>query len=262
MLGWFLIVFLFLYTLFHLAYIFFQPKFIFRPEKLPLDFQFICHAPLQEINLQASDGVNLNAVLISSSQKKGTVIYLHGNRMHLQNYLPYTSKFTELDYSVFIPDYRGFGKSGGILTEHNFYEDALLAFDWLRQNFPHQKIIVYGRSLGTGAAAHIAAHRVCNQLILEAPFCNMYDVARWYGLLLPTGNYLQFELRTDLVLMKVKCPIAIFHGTKDRTIPIRSSKKLKHLLKPDDLYCEIKDGNHNNLEQFTMYHQELEQLLN
>jgi fermentation-respiration switch protein FrsA (DUF1100 family) len=262
MLVWFLIVFLVLYFLFHLAYIFFQPKFIFRPKKLPPDFQFTCHAPLQEINLVASDGINLNGVLISSPHKKGIVLYFHGNMMHLQNYLPYTAKFTELGYSVFIPDYRGFGKSNGTLSEQNFYDDALLMFDWLRQSFPLQKIIVYGRSLGTGAAVYIAAHRACDQLILEASFCNMYDVARWYGLLLPTGNYLQFELRTDLLLMKVKCPVALFHGTKDRTIPLRSSKKLKQLLKPDDLYCEIKNGNHNNLEQFTIYHEELEQLLN
>ncbi len=47
MLIWFLLPFVLLYAVYHVAYIFFQGKFIFRPQKLPSDFQFTCHATVK-----------------------------------------------------------------------------------------------------------------------------------------------------------------------------------------------------------------------
>ena len=261
MLIWFLSMLIVVYSGYHVAYIFFQRKFIFRPQKLPSDFKFTCHAPLKEINLRSEDGENLNAVFISQDPGKEIILYFHGNMHHLQQYLPYTIKFTELGYSILMPDYRGFGKSTGELTEKKFYEDALLMYDWLKKSFPDQRIIVYGRSLGTGAGAYVAAHRDCTQLILEAPYYNMYDVSRSYGLMLPTGKYLPFGLRTDLLLKEVKCPITIIHGMADTIVPLSSSKKLKWLLKKGDQFFEIQKGTHNNMEQLPDYHQAMENVI-
>ena len=67
MLIWLFLLFIVVYAGYHVAYIFFQRKFIFRPQKLPADFKFTCHAKLKEINLESEDGENLNAVFISHS---------------------------------------------------------------------------------------------------------------------------------------------------------------------------------------------------
>jgi hypothetical protein len=37
-------------------------------------------------------------------------------------------------------------------TEQGYYEAAIGAFDWAEKTFPELPIVVYGQSLGTGAA--------------------------------------------------------------------------------------------------------------
>ncbi|MEO6167662.1 MAG: alpha/beta hydrolase, partial [Chitinophagales bacterium] len=57
-------------------------------------------------------------------------------------------------------------------------------------------------------------------------------------------------------------PIMILHGTKDETVSIHSGKKLQQYLKKGDRFVEIKNGRHNNLDQFNEYHLALDEVLN
>jgi pimeloyl-ACP methyl ester carboxylesterase len=203
----------------------------------------------------------LNALLLLPESVKGVVIYFHGNRSHLAHHLPHTKKFTEAGYAVLISDYRGFGKSTGKLTEHHFSSDALMWYQKVSQQFPPDKIIVYGRSLGTAAASWLAAHEGCSQLILEAPYYNMYDLARRYGMLIPDGNYLSFSFRNDEHLPKVKVPITILHGTKDKVVSPRSAYRLKKFLKSGDQFIEISGARHKDLGNFPEFNQIIWKLL-
>lgn len=259
--GWLILTSIVLYILYCLAFILFQSSFIFRPQKLKDTHEFNPGIAFRELDIQAADHTRLNGILLQPDATKGIVIYFHGNWKNLDNYLPFTKKFTDLGFSVLMPDYRSFGKSGGKLTEHHFYADTECWYEVARQYFEAEKILIYGRSLGTAAAAHLAARLACNQLILETPFANMYDIGRRFGMFLPYGNYLPFGLRTDVLLPSVKVPILILHGNKDETVSINSGKKLKQYLKPGDRFVEIENGKHKNLHQFQAYHNALNNFL-
>lgn len=252
---------LFIYASLSVAYILFQGRFLFRSKKLARDFQHPCLLPHEELFLPTADGETVNALLIHSGMKKGLVIYYHGNMLHLTNYLPYVTKFTGAGYDVLITDYRGFGKSTGKITEENFYADSLMVFDRAARKFPEQPITVYGRSMGTAAACYVAANRNCRLLILEAPFYSLHDLSWFYGLVIPKNVRLKFSFKNHAYLPQVKAPVAIFHGTKDAIVSYRSGRKLSTLLKAGDSFITIEGGGHNNLEQFELYHQELDRLL-
>jgi alpha-beta hydrolase superfamily lysophospholipase len=63
-------------------------------------------------------------------------------------------------------------------------------------------------------------------------------------------------------LKDIKEPVIIFHGTADETIPYRSAAKLKKVLKPGDEFIEIENGKHNNLDDYPVFHQKLDSVLN
>lgn len=260
--AWFFLGAMILYATYCCTFIFFQSFFIFRPEKLPADYVFNPGISFREINIHADDGTTLNGLLLQPEAMKGTVIYFHGNWKNLDNYLPFTKKFTDLGYSVLIPDYRSYGKSDGKLTEKNFYSDTQHWYSIAREYQLPEKIFIYGRSLGTAAAAYLASQQPCKQLILETPFSNMYDIARRYGMPFNDGSYLSFGFRTDLIIQSITAPIIILHGTKDETVSIHSGKKLMESLKEGDRFVEIANGRHKNLDQFNEYHLALDEVLN
>jgi pimeloyl-ACP methyl ester carboxylesterase len=255
------VIVLLAYLFYHVAFILLQPKLIFQNRKLQQDFSFTAPLPVTEINLTTTDGATLNATLQLPENMKGIVIYFHGNKHHLQRYLPYTKKFIEHNYAVLMPDYRSYGKSTGKLNEELFLSDSKHFFDYLIKNYPEKEITIYGRSLGTAPATWLASQVNCKQLILEAPFCNMNDLSKWYGMFLPIGRFLRFQLHNDLNLQKVKCRVTIIHGTHDTTVPVFSGRKLKMFLKPEDQFVEITKGNHHNLEQTEIYNEVMDQLL-
>jgi len=63
-------------------------------------------------------------------------------------------------------------------------------------------------------------------------------------------------------LKDVNAPVFIFHGTADETIPYRGAAKLKKVLKPGDEFITIEKGKHNNLDDYPVFHQKLDSVLN
>lgn len=120
--------------LFCSAFYFAQEKLLFYPIKLDESYNFI-FVNGEEINLTSPDGTRLNNLLIKSTQtpSKGLIFFLHGNAGALDSW-GYTAKFyNELGYDVFIPDYRGFGKSqGNISNQKQLFDDAQQAYDYVK----------------------------------------------------------------------------------------------------------------------------------
>ena len=86
-------------------------------------------------------------------------------------------------------------------------------------------IILFGRSIGTGAACHLASIHNPGCLILVSAFVSIRAVAKKY--VGPVGQYLIKERFKNLQLMsQVTCPTIFIHGKKDSLIPTQHSQKL------------------------------------
>jgi pimeloyl-ACP methyl ester carboxylesterase len=166
---------------------------------------------------------------------------------------------------VLIPDYRGYGKSTGkIRNEAMLHRDAAVAYNYLRERYFENQIIIYGRSIGSGIAVCLAKETRPRILILESPIFNMRDLARHHYPLMPAilvALILKYPMRTDLWIADVPCPVYLFHGTEDDVVPYNSSERLLKLIRTESRLIRIPGGGHNNLGDFTLYHEELESIL-
>lgn len=241
-----------------------QKKILFHPATLPSDYKFSFNIPFKEVNIpmNETDTVNLIQFFPADSIPKGVVIYFHGNTGNVTNYAKCAPIFLKHGYEVWMPDYPGYGKTTGDLTEENIYKQAKEVYKLAHSKFAADSIIVYGRSLGTGVASFIAAKFPCRRLILETPYYSMPDVLSTYAPIYPTERMSHFKFPVGEYLQDVKAPVTIFHGTSDKVIPYRCAEKLKKVLKPGDEFITIENGSHNNLNDFPPFHQKLDSVLN
>ncbi len=241
-----------------------QEKLFLHPTPLPSDYQFKFDIPFKEVNIAMNDTDTLDMVqfLPKDSISKGVVIYFHGNTGNIIRYAKYAKNFTKHGYEVWMPDYPGFGKTTGKLTEENMYAQAKEVYKLAHSRFSADSIIVYGKSLGTGVASYIAAKESCARLILETPYYSILDLFSSYAPIYPASRMAHFKFPVGEYLKEVKAPVTIFHGTSDGVIPYRCAAKLKKVLKSGDEFITIEKGSHKNLNDFPLFHTKLDSLLN
>ncbi len=243
-----------------LAY-FLQDLFIFKPEKLKQDFQFKYDIPFREYFFDVEPGVRINGLHFFRDKPKGLILYFHGNTRSIQGWARYAKDFYRYDYDVVLVDYRGFGKSTGKRSEKEMLADMQFVYERLKDEYPEDHLIVYGRSIGSGFATKVASDNEPRYLILDAPYYSFTRVVERFLPILPVSIVLRYHLRTDLWLKKVKCHTYIIHGTKDWLIPLRHSEALQAINPRMITLIRIHGGGHNNLPSFDEYHNFLRDIL-
>lgn len=258
-----LVATLILYILAWGLLILFQEKLIFMPSDLPQDYVFEFPNDFEELFLESRDGeAQLNALYFSVDNPKGVVLYYHGNAGQLADWGLVMQDFVRRDYDVLVMDYRGYGKSTGSLSENALYSDAALFYDYVAERYPENKIIVYGRSLGTTFATYVAAKNHPSQLILEAPFYNLTYLVQQKFAIFPVSWGLRYRFPTDEFITDVKCPTVIFHGASDNMIDVENSEKLSELIPENQLrFILVPNGGHNNLVDEKEYVEAMDSLL-
>lgn len=244
-----------------LAIYFLQDLFIFKPEKLHPDFQFRYDSPFRELNFDVEKDVRINGLHFFRENPVGLILYFHGNSRSIKGWARYARDFYRYNYDVVLVDYRGFGKSTGKRGEAEMLTDMQFVYNRLKEQYSEQHLIVYGRSLGSGFAARLAADNHPRYLILDAPYYNFRKVIERFIPFLPVRYVLRYHLRTDKWIPRVQCPVYILHGTKDWLIPIRHSEQLQKLNPRKITLIRIHGGRHNNLPKFAEYHNFIRDIL-
>ncbi len=246
-----------------IAYIF-QEKLIFVPSKLPKDYQFHFKHQFDEVYLTPSydDKTAIHALHFIAENPRGVILYFHGNAGNLAGWGEVALDYVNMGYDVFMPDYRGYGKSEGKLSQTALFYDARLAYDHLLKKYAAKDITIFGRSLGTGIAAQLASEVPCRALILETPYFNLIDVGKSLIPFLPIGLLTKYPIRSDVYLQSVEVPIHIFHGIKDELVPYASGKKLYESLGDKNItLITIPEGTHNDLSMYEKYWQHMDYIL-
>jgi len=242
---------------------FFQERFLFHPEKLPKDFVFQYeNQQVDEYNLELPDGTIINGLHFKSESPKGVVYYLKGNTKSIKGWGKFAVDFTLHNYDVIMMDYRGFGKSTGKLSQESMKRDALLVYDKIKEKVKESRIIIYGRSLGTGLATKVASVNNPKALILACPYFSMSNNVKRYLPLIPLGLVMRYQMPTYKWIRYVKCPINIIHGTSDKVIKFKSSIQLSKIRPKNTKLFPIIGGGHKNLHNFESYHQAIHEILN
>ena len=252
------------YVVISVALYFLQDYFLFKPEKLPEDFQFYYdNQETEEHNLETRDGAIINGLLFKPKNKsRGLVLYLKGNSKSIKGWGKFAVDFTRHDYSVLMVDYRGFGKSTGKRSQKAIKRDLQEIYNKIKEKTTEDRIIIYGRSLGSGFATKLASMNNPKMLVLDAPYYSLTKVTGRYMPFMPLSVIMKYPLPTYKWLKYVNCPIHIIHGTHDKLIPFKTSVKLSQIKpKITRLYTVI-GGGHKNLNNFESYHKMLGEIIN
>lgn len=253
-----------IYIAISVALYYLQDYMLFKPEKLPKDFQFDYeNQETKEYNLETRDGAVINGLrFFPKGESKGVVLYLKGNSKSIKGWGKFAVDFTRHGYNVLMVDYRGFGKSTGKRSQKAIKRDLQLVYNKIKEQTTEDRIILYGRSLGSGFATKLASLNSPKMLILDAPYYSLTKVTTRYAPFMPLSLLLKYPLPTYKWLKYVQCPIHIIHGTHDRLIPYKTSVKLAQIQPKLTKLHSVIGGGHKNLNNFESYHKMLDDILN
>ncbi len=155
------------------------------------------------------------------------LLWFYGNGETIAAIWPVLREFRPPRTALLVVDYPGYGASQGHATETALYAAADLAYAALtaRPGVDPARVRVYGRSLGTVAATHVAASHPVAGLILESPFTNAREMSRRHYAPFPA---FLIRLRLDNLdtISRVRCPVLVLHGTRDRLVPLEMGRRV------------------------------------
>ncbi|MEN6532855.1 MAG: alpha/beta hydrolase [Bryobacteraceae bacterium] len=220
---------------------------IYYPMKYPAGWwEARTQAGATDVWLTAADGVRLHAWWIPLPESKIATLYLHGNAGNLSHRIGHLREITAAGSSVFIIDYRGYGRSEGHPTEKGLYADAEAGYRHLvNAGYVPEEIILHGESLGTAVAVDLASRLKCGGVVLEAPFTSAGDVA---GSMLPVlGRGLVWGFDSERKISNVHAPVLIFHGDNDEVIPYRLGRRLFEAANEPKFFRPVPGAGHNDI---------------
>lgn len=186
-------------------------------------------------------------------------IIFHGNGELIDHLTEYARWYQQRGFAVLVPEYRGYGRSGGSPSEKAIVADARAFHERLlaRPEIDKQRIVLHGRSLGSAVAAQLAAHHPPAAVVLESPFISINAMAARYFV---PSFLVRHSFRTDLVLPKLGRPVLILHSTDDEIVPYSHGKRL-HELTPGSKLVDLSGSHNAALSEQRQYWASIETLL-
>jgi uncharacterized protein len=202
---------------------------------------------VQDVALQTPDGGRIHAWWWPKEGAEGAVLYCHGNAGNLSHRAQAIADWRkQLNHSVLIFDYPGFGRSEGSPDEAGCYAAANAAYQWLTQTarIPSQRVLIYGSSLGGGVAVELASHVPHRALVLLSTFTSLPDVAQEIFPWLPARWVVRNRFDNLGKIQQCNGPIFIAHGDRDDLIPFAQGQKLAAAAKEPKYFLRLENFGH------------------
>lgn len=185
-----------------------------------------------KVMIPTADGLRIAAWYLPArgtepGARSGAVLWFHGNAESLEGLGPIIRELRPDSAALLVIDYRGYGESTGSTTPAGTLKDAEAAWDWLstRPEIDPARIVIYGRSIGSGPATWLAAHRPAAGLVLESAFTSLRAMARVHYPYLPSA--IAGGAFDNLALMsQLRCPLLLIHADRDEVAPISMAHEL------------------------------------
>ncbi len=203
----------------------------------------------EDVTFASVGGTRLHGWFVPHPTPKHVILYSHGNSEHVGNQVNQLLRLQSmLDATVFVYDYRGYGRSGGRPTERGLIADGLAAHKWLldRTGLAPDDVVLMGRSLGGGVSVAVAAQRGAKALVLDATFPRMVDAAAHNYPWLPVRTLMRDRYDSLARIEQYHGPVFQSHRTTDEVVPVRLARQLTERA-PCELkqFFEIPSGRHN-----------------
>lgn len=188
-------------------------------------------------------GYEIAAYYLPGPEDGFVVLFSHGNAEDIGQNRGFFQNYQMQGVGILGYDYRGYGLSNGKPSEFNTYGDILAAYDYLihERHIEPQRIIVHGRSVGSGPSVWLAAHYPVGAVILESPFVSAFRVrTRW--------PIIPFDKYNNLArINNIDCPLLVIHGQDDRIVGFWHGQKLYEAAAEPKMHYWVPNAGHNDL---------------
>ena len=183
---------------------------------------------IEKVKIQTADNIELLGWYHEKNLKDyKTLVYFHGNAGSLENRIHKLNHFQNMNINFLIIAWRGFNGNKGKPSERGLYLDGKSTIDWLiKKGVNEENIILYGESLGTGVATHLAQNKNYAGVILETPFTSMIDAAKNFYPYIPINLLLKDKFENFKKVKNINTPILVMHGEVDQIVPFSMGKKI------------------------------------
>ena len=208
----------------------FQRNLMYHPEENNY-FGDRLEVDIEKVYINTSDDLSLLGWFHKKDLKKfKTIVYFHGNAGKLENRIHKLNHFKDMNVNFLIIAWRGFSGNEGKPSEKGLYVDGGSTITWLKNlGLNEEDIILYGESLGTGIATHLAQKNNYAGLVLETPFTSMVEAAKNFYPYIPVGLLLRDKYKNDQKIKNINIPVLVMHGEADQIVPFWMGKKIYEL---------------------------------
>lgn len=238
---------------------------VFGPPPRPPLTAWEQQAPVGAKRVQAtgSDGVKLRGWLVPAARPAAPyVLFFYGSNEDVVIERNRLSWLSRLGVNAVCFDYRGYGFSDGKIGATKIRDDALRTYDAIKATIAPagSQVLVYGWSVGTQLALHVAASRPVSGIILQAPpasadamdkasrAVDVPAIARW-AVSLKSDPEVRSIYQGASEARSVAAPILIVQGKQDRTVSPSQAQAVFDASPSKDKRIVIIDGaDHNGLK--------------
>ena len=180
---------------------------------------------------------------VQQDQGTGAVIFAHGNAESVDQQTEIVELYHRAGLHVLLPEYRGYGRSGGSPSQAGVVEDFKHFYDRLLESpgVDPDRIVFHGRSLGGAVLAALSRERAPAAMILSSTFTSAGAMARKSGF---PEFFVLDQFDTALALRGANWPLLFTHGADDEIVPSQHSDQLHALVTGSRLV--LLPGGHND----------------
>jgi pimeloyl-ACP methyl ester carboxylesterase len=223
-----------------------QERLIFFPQ--PVVSTPYLPAEAKPLEIVATDGTRLRGWMRGASAMPAPVVlYFGGNAEEVSGTL--VDPRWPRDWTIVAINYRGYGTSEGTPGELALVADAQVIYDAIvvQPEVDARRIVVLGRSLGTGVAVKLAAARALAGLILVSPFDSLVALGRTHYPWLPVSTLLRHRFDSDVDARRIQVPLLAIVADRDSIIPHERSQALYDAWAGPKSWLVVRATDHNTL---------------
>jgi pimeloyl-ACP methyl ester carboxylesterase len=185
------------------------------------------------------------------------IIFCHGNGCDIGS-MQYTLHEFSKYLNVYIISFEY--PSYGLCTAQSPNQQTInnhgdRAFQFVRDTlqWPTERIILYGHSVGSGVACYLSSTQSIGALILQSPYTSINNLVREkvgvLSLLVNTRSWDNLE-----AMKQIKCPVIFIHGRNDTLIPWNHSQILHDacLNIEERKIVLLRNEDHNSMTETTL----------
>jgi fermentation-respiration switch protein FrsA (DUF1100 family) len=208
---------------------------------------------MREVTLATADGLALRSWYKPAKDGRPTMIYFHGNGGNISARAKRVRPYLNAGLGVLLVGYRGYGDNAGSPSEEGFYEDARAAARFIEaEKIPFDQVVLYGESLGSAVAIHLAAEQAATgepfaAVIGEGAPSSVVDVAARRYPFAPVRTLIKDRFDSRAKVGAIKAPLLLLHGEDDTVVPQRFGQALFDAAAEPKTAEWIDGAGHNNL---------------